>query len=115
MKYLIFLLFLVLTSVVNAQSGPMSPAQIRAMFDRQNKMFSSNYSVTFSYVYKNGTPYGKNARITYDKFYKTYNVSFTKQDGMQTGCVIRDNNFISTWEFKYNGKVYELSNNISYH
>jgi hypothetical protein len=65
-----------------------------------------NNSISFTYVYKNGAPYGTSASVKYDDFYKTYTVSFIKQDGVQTGCQLTEANFTSTWEFKYNGNKY---------
>ena len=65
---------------------------------------------TFEYVYKNKSPYGKNAHVKYDDFYKTYTISFVKENGSSTSCVIKKSNFIGEWDFKYNGAVYRLSN-----
>lgn len=65
-------------------------------------------TASFSYVYKNNTPYGKNAIVTYDNFYKTYSISFTKQNGNSTSCMIKDKDFIGIWNFKYNGAIYSL-------
>ena len=62
----------------------------------------------FSYVYKNNSPYGKNASVKYDEFYKTYTINFTKENGITTGCAIKESAFIGQWEFKYNGAIYKL-------
>lgn len=62
----------------------------------------------FNYVYKNGKPYGTDVTVIYDGFYRNYTISFTKQNGETSGCLIKANNFIEKWKFKYNGFVYEL-------
>ena len=67
-------------------------------------------TTTFEYVYKNKSPYGKNAHVKYDDFYKTYTITFVKENGTSTSCIIKNSNFIGDWDFKYNGAVYRLSN-----
>ena len=68
-----------------------------------------NY-VNFPYVFKNESPYGRNALVIYDDYFKTYKISFNKENGMQTSCSIKDDDFISTGTFKYNGATYSLTN-----
>jgi hypothetical protein len=107
MRKIYFLFFLALTTSAYAQSTS-------TFNDVHRKLEMKNNTIRFSYVYLNKTPYGKNATVVYDNFYKTYQVTFTKQNGMKTGCTIQESNFISTWSFKYNGKVYELTNYSTY-
>jgi hypothetical protein len=70
----------------------------------------SNGTARFAYVFKNNTPYGTNALVKYDDFYKTYSISFNKENGTNTSCVIKKSNFIKAWDFKYNGAIYKLTN-----
>jgi hypothetical protein len=100
MKAPLFLFFVFFCTVSYSQSS----------FIRRKLDLIPNNSISFSYVYKNGAPYGTSASVTYNDFYKTYTVSFYKQNGEQTGCQITEANFISTWEFKYNGYKYTLTN-----
>jgi hypothetical protein len=70
---------------------------------------SSTGKKQFAYVYKNGNPYGKYAGVVYDSFYKTYTITFSRQDGSRANCTIKDNNFTEAWGFKYSGNTYLLS------
>lgn len=110
MKKFIILIVLAFTSTCYAQSYNQINQQIQGTGKRMMKMSANNHSMSFGFVYKNGSPYGKNARISYDTFYKNYTIVFFKQDGSKTSCIVTDSNFISEWEFKYNGSVYQLSN-----
>ena len=71
---------------------------------------SGNATNNFSYVLKNGKPYGTNVIVKYDGFFRNYTISFTKQNGETSGCTITENNFIEQWKFKYNKSIYKLTN-----
>jgi len=117
MRLLLFITFLLLCTTTFSQkrmSAKEFSNQIKGSMSRLSSM--NNYRVSFAYVYKNGSPYGRNAYVTYDNFYNKYKVSFIKEDGSQTGCTLTDGNFIYSdyWKFKYNGNVYRLVNNYVY-
>jgi len=117
MKVLFTISILLLNSLVNAQNID----QIRSYIDKSHNetvritscLGRYNQGVKFNYVYKNNSPYGKNALVTYDDFYKKYKVTFFKENGSETGCSLTEGNFIYStdpWKFKYNGNVYRLTN-----
>jgi hypothetical protein len=81
----------------------------------QKKAKTDGYTTfNFKYVFKNNQPYGKSAFVVYDDFYKTYTITFTKENGESTGCSLKDGNFIDLnylleyqgWKFKYQGAIY---------
>ena len=114
MRLFFTIAILFLSSQLFSQKLDLSD-KLHGRLGRQAIFYDQNYNPNFPYfklVYKNGSPYGKNAIVTYDDFYKKYKISFTKEDGSLTGCSLTDDNFIYTdcWKFKYNGNVYRLTN-----
>lgn len=104
-----FLFFIVFFYCSNS-FGQVPADQFNNSISRQIALAPKNNSIYFSYVYKNGVAYGTSCTLTYNDFYKTYTISFFKQDGYKTSCQIKDSNFISVWDFKYNGNKYSLTN-----
>ena len=115
MKILFLLCFSCLSAITFAQIPQgLTVQQHRNCLDcsLSRKSTMPNNKASFKYVYRNGIPYGKSAFVIYDDFYKKYKVSFTKEDGFQTGCTLTYYSFIykNCWTFTYNGNVYRLSN-----
>jgi hypothetical protein len=107
MKKILFLLLILISS---NSFGQVSANQFNNSIQRKTQLVNKSNKISFSYVYKNGAAYGKSATVTYDDFYKTYYISFTKQNGSKTSCQLTDSNFTSVWKFKYNGNNYSLTN-----
>ena len=71
-------------------------------------MNSSQYKM--DYIYRNNAAFGTNAIMTYDKFFRKYDISFRTETGEVVNFKITDEFFFNDWDFEYKGNTYVFSN-----
>jgi hypothetical protein len=112
MRLLLFITFLLFCTTTFSQTIKPDAKEIleRMLIHSDREAMKDGTTKYFRYVYKNGSPYGKNAYLKVDKFYQNYKISFFRENGSQAKCTVTDKNFIydNAWKFKYDGSVYLL-------
>jgi tetratricopeptide (TPR) repeat protein len=79
-------------------------------FIQRSSYFINSSQYKMDYIYRNDAAFGTNALMTYDKFFRKYDISFRTETGEVVNFKITDENFFNDWDFEYKGNTYVFSN-----